>query len=168
MAGPNDRKSQDSTGPGKKDDQLAFALAKGLTRVKAAAEAGVSEKTCYVRLRDPAFRALVKSYRTRMMDESLGTLTRSSAKAFKRLDSLLRNADVSVQLAAAKCLAVLLVRVATAHALDERPSTVEDRIEARPRLDVLGYDARYPEGDPRRCDYRSNGRREDEDGEDGS
>jgi hypothetical protein len=56
------------------DDALAAALAEGKTVRDAVVAAGVSERTAYRRLGDPAFRQKVSEIRARMLERAAGVM----------------------------------------------------------------------------------------------
>jgi HEAT repeat protein len=131
MADEKRTKTRADAGPSPKDDRLALALARGATRAEAAREAGCSERTCYVRLSDPGFRALVGRHRKRLVDEAFGVLAKVAAPAFRELNLLLRDEDPKIRLSAARAIGVLLVRIGSYHAIDERISAVEEALKMR-------------------------------------
>jgi integrase len=72
---------QESADSETQDDVLALALARGATRQEAGRVAGVSERTVYVRLSDPAFRPCVAEFRRAMIDGAIGKLATIADKA---------------------------------------------------------------------------------------
>lgn len=128
-----------------RDDVLALALAKGLTRAEAAGEAGVAERTVYRKIADPAFRALVAGYRKAMINEAFGELARSSGAAFRVLSKLLTNPDPAVQLRAAWVIGRLLVNVGKYSDIDDRLTEIESRLDANGGMP----EGRHTRGDDR-------------------
>src|SRR5262249_12391001 len=82
----------------------AAGLAAGKPVRKAAAAAGVGERTAYRKLKDPAFRALVGELRQRMVGQAVGRLSAGMGQAAAKLLKLLASQDDKVQLAAAKAI----------------------------------------------------------------
>src|SRR5256714_587686 len=67
---------------------LVTALAKGATVPQAAAQAGVSERTVYRRLADPAFRARIETLRAEMVQRAAALLIAAAIHAAKTLIDL--------------------------------------------------------------------------------
>jgi hypothetical protein len=153
--------------PSEKDGLLALALARGMTQAEAATEAGVGERTVCRRLDDPAFRATVARFRSRLMDRAVGRLAAASDRAIDRLLELVDNSEDIIRLRASKVLLDQLVKQGIFHDHDARLGAVEDRLEAKPRITVAGADLRYAVGDPRRCEYNGQPEAEAEEGEEG-
>jgi hypothetical protein len=114
--------------PGKKGEvKLLVALAAGATVRKAAASAGIGERTAYRHLENPEFRRRVQRARNGMIDRAVGRLARASTRAAGTLRSLLDSKDEKTKLAAARWVLQLW--------RDLRDSTeVVERIE---RLETL-------------------------------
>src|SRR5262249_54528151 len=83
---------------------LAAGLAAGRSVKKAAAAAGMGERTAYRKLKDPAFKALVAELRQRMVSRAVGRLSAGMTQAAGKLLKLLASRDEKVQLAAAKAI----------------------------------------------------------------
>jgi len=89
--------------PGKKGEvKLLVALAGGATVRKAAAAAGIGERTAYRHLENPEFRRRVLRARGEMIDSAVGRLARASTKAAGTLQKLLDSQDEKTKLAAAR------------------------------------------------------------------
>jgi hypothetical protein len=73
------------TGRKAADDALAVALACGATAEAAAQKAGVSRKTAFRRLADPAFQKKLADARADMVGRATGMLTAAALEAVKTL-----------------------------------------------------------------------------------
>ena len=107
------------------DDVLAAALAAGKSHREAAAAAGVSEKTTYRRLQDPAFRARVAELRSAMTAKALGRLTDGMTAASDALNKLVSHRDPNVRHKAATKVIELALKVRDQAELEERLARVE-------------------------------------------
>src|SRR5712691_3427053 len=82
-----------------------LALACGATVERAARQSGVSPRTVYRRLADPAFRKEVHDLRVEMLQRSAATLTAAASEAIKTLLTLQQPAEAgAVRLGAAKAI----------------------------------------------------------------
>lgn len=100
---PNGRRGADAS--------LIAALASGLTRQEAAAAAGVSERTVYRRLDDPAFVQRVKQAQDEMIEQSMGTLASMATAAANVLgELLLPDKPDSIRLGAARSIITTLLQ----------------------------------------------------------
>ncbi len=114
------------------DEALAFSLAKGATRAEASAEVGISVRTCYTRLHDPAFRSLVDELRTRMLSEAIGKMASAAAAAAATLAELLGDGQrAEVRLGAAKAILTSLINVQAHVELCERVAQLEALSDGR-------------------------------------
>jgi hypothetical protein len=100
----NGKELEPPTGKKKGDEALLVALASGQSVPRAAQKAGVSQRTAYRRLRDPAFKARVTKARADMVERALGHLAAGTTEAAVALRQLLRHADAKVRLGAAKAI----------------------------------------------------------------
>jgi hypothetical protein len=75
------------------DDALALALASGSTVQAAAQQVGISDRTAYRRLEDPAFRARVDQARDEMLRQTIGRLSALGTEAVTALVTLMKSAD---------------------------------------------------------------------------
>ena len=75
------------------DDPLLLALACGLSAEQAARQAGVSVKTAYRRLDDPAFAARLADLRAAMLARAAAMLTAAAVEAVRTLADLLKPAN---------------------------------------------------------------------------
>jgi molybdenum-dependent DNA-binding transcriptional regulator ModE len=115
------------------DERLLSALAAGSSVEQAARTAGVSERTAYRRLGDPAFRSRLASVRDELVAEALGELAGSASEAVATLRRLLAAGSEHVQLGAARVLLDQLLRLREAVELAERVSALERRLERQRR-----------------------------------
>ena len=67
------------SGSKKGDSKLSLYLAAGMGTREAALQAGVSIRTAYRRMKDPAFRLQVQAARDEMFQVALGTLASAAA-----------------------------------------------------------------------------------------
>lgn len=115
----------------KNDDALVLALACGATVEAAAKQAGLSERTVYTRLRDPAFQARVKQVRTDMIRRSAGLLTAASGEAVRTLLALMKETSpATVRLGAARAVMELGMKVRELAELEAELRTLEERLDA--------------------------------------
>ena len=73
------------------DESLLMALACGATVDNAARQAGISKRTAYRRLADPAFGRRLQQMRGDMVSRTSGTLTAAAGEAVRTLLELLKN-----------------------------------------------------------------------------
>ena len=87
------------------DHALRLALVCGGTVESAAQKAGVSERTAYRRLKDPAFRQSVQASRTEMVQRAAAMLTAAIPEAVKTFLVLLQQptTPAAVRLGACVC-----------------------------------------------------------------
>jgi hypothetical protein len=110
------------------DDALALAVAAGRTLRKAAARAGVSERTAARRWADPAFRPRVAALRADLVRRALGRLAGGMAADADALRHLLGAASEPVRLGAACALLELGVRLRESVELEDRLRDLEGRL----------------------------------------
>jgi hypothetical protein len=123
----------------KSDAELVLALACGASPDGAAQKTGLSLRTVYRRLAEPAFRARIRDARSDMAQRTAGMLTAASVGALKTLTFLQESAtSQSVRLAAARTVLELGCKFREAVDLNERLTALESRLE-----DVL---TGWPEG----------------------
>jgi hypothetical protein len=99
------------TGRRNADEALALAMASGQTLRKAAAAAGVSERTAARRVADPTFRRRISELRGEMVHRSLGLMTDGMCAAAERLRDLLDARNESVCLGAARSMLELGIKL---------------------------------------------------------
>jgi hypothetical protein len=122
---------QESADSESQDDVLALALARGATRQEAGRIAGVSERTVYVRLADPAFRLRVAEFRRAMIDGAIGKLAVLADKAADVLGQLLGEPSAPIRLRAAASVLEQLTRIREHAELSERLEELERRLSER-------------------------------------
>ena len=115
------------------DELLLAALASGLSAEEAAKRAGMSRRTVYRRLADPAFRRRLAGARDALVSEALGELAATATAAVATLRELLDARDERVRLGASRAVLEQLLRVREAVSLAERVAELERRVEARGR-----------------------------------
>lgn len=115
------------------EERLLTALAAGSSVEQAARSAGVSERTAYRRLADPAFRSRLAIVRDDLVREALGDLVGSASAAVATLRRLLAASNEHVQLGAARALLDQLLRLREALELAQRVSALERRLERERR-----------------------------------
>jgi DNA-binding transcriptional ArsR family regulator len=122
--------------PKRADARLLSALASGISVAEAARATGLSQRTVYRRLADPAFRKQLSGLRDELVTDALAGLARSAAKAVETLRRLLEARNEHVQLGAARALLDQLLRLREGVELAERVAALERRSEQdrrRPR-----------------------------------
>jgi hypothetical protein len=115
------------------DENLALALAAGLTLRESAQAVGISERTASRRWADPGFRRQVSALRGEMVARSLGTMADGMAEAAQVLRGLLGSANESVRLAAARSLLVLGVKLRESVEVEQRLQALEEAKEQESR-----------------------------------
>ena len=108
------------------DEVLAAALAAGMWHRDAAAAAGVSERTVFRRVKDPAFRQQVAELRAVTTSEALGRLTGGMTGASDALNKLVSHRDPNVRHKAATKVIELALKVREQVELEERLARVEE------------------------------------------
>ena len=108
------------------DEQLALALAAGLTVDEAAARIGVSKSAAFRRLRSPLIRRRVDQLRAEMVDRAIGTMAEGFVTAAATLRLLMRPSETStIRLRAAAALLDLGAKFAVLAQLEERVAGIE-------------------------------------------
>jgi hypothetical protein len=102
-------KPHDPKQPNPKKSRALAALASGSTVKVAAQAAGVHERTVFLWLTDPAFKADVNKLRARLVDQTLGKLSRAATRSAAGLAKLLDNPDANIRLRAATAVLDRLV-----------------------------------------------------------
>lgn len=115
-------------------DELALALARGLSAAAWARGAGVPRRTAHRWSKDPAVLATVEEIRTRLLDEALGRLVGVSARAVRTLSRLLgaeEGRPESVQLNAAKSILSNVLEIQSHVELTKRIAKIEEQLNER-------------------------------------
>jgi hypothetical protein len=110
----------------KAEDKLLLALTCGATVDTAAREAGVSPRTVYRRLEDPAFCRRLQTLRADIVQRTAGTLTAAGAEAVRTLLELLKSGVApNTRLGAARTVLESGMRLREITELEERLATLE-------------------------------------------
>ena len=111
------------------DEALVLALACGATVENAARTAGVSLRTVYRRLAEPAFRTRLQGARAEMVQRATGMLTAAALEAVKTL-LVLQQASVSaaVRLGAARAILELGAKLREVADLEARLAALEQQV----------------------------------------
>jgi hypothetical protein len=107
---------------------LILALASGKSVRDAAQASGVSQRTIYRRLDDPAFSSQVQSVRGDMIQQALGRMADGMAEAADVLRGLLKAKGESIRLSAARSLLDLGVKMRTAVDTEARLQALESQL----------------------------------------
>ncbi len=110
------------------DVAILATLAGGGTVEEAAKQAGVSERTVYRRLEEPAFKRQVSEARADLVRQSVGKLARISSAAATTLGLLLKAESESVRLGAARAVLELGTKMREADELEARLAALEERV----------------------------------------
>jgi hypothetical protein len=111
------------------DESLLMALACGATVDNAARQAGISKRTAYRRLADPAFGRRLQQMRGDMVSRTSGTLTAAAGEAVRTLLELLKNlTSSSVRLGAARAVLELGMKLREAAELEARLTVLEQHL----------------------------------------
>jgi hypothetical protein len=114
----------------KADADLLLALACGASPENAAQKAGLSRRTVYRRLADPAFRAQVAEVRAEMVRRAAGMFTAAGMAAIKTLTTLQESAtSESVRLGAARATIELGCKLRETAEWAERLAALEGHLE---------------------------------------
>jgi hypothetical protein len=115
----------------KSADALLLALACGASVESAARKVGVSERTVYRRLADPAVQQQLLALRADMVQRSTGMLTAAGLEAVKTLVDLLNGSQpAAVRLGAARTIVELGLKLRDATDLAERVTALEQQLPA--------------------------------------
>jgi hypothetical protein len=93
------------------DAALIVALVTGKSAEEAAAAVGVSARTAYRRLADPAFRQRLAEAQAQLVAQALGKVTASATAAATTLEQLLTAESETVRLGAARTILELGTKV---------------------------------------------------------
>ncbi|AMV25216.1 hypothetical protein VT84_12525 [Gemmata sp. SH-PL17] len=112
----------------KNEDQLLLALACGATVDAAAKQCGLTDRTIYRRLAEPAFRGRLQALRADMVRRAAGLLTAAAGEAVRTLLSLQKDsAPPAVRLGAARAILELGIKVRELTDLETRIAELEHR-----------------------------------------
>src|SRR5262245_2012428 len=134
-AGPTPTASTPPPSKGRKrgNPTLLMALACGASVPQAAAKAGISERTAYRRLTDPAFRARIETLRAEMVQRAAALLIAAAIHAAKTLIDLQASATpAAVRRRAARDILELSERLRHATILEKRLAALERQPDRHP------------------------------------
>ena len=115
----------------KADGELVLALACGASPESAALKSGLSPRTVYRRLADPAFRERVNQVRADLARRAAAMLTAAGLGAVQTLTTLQESASSeSVRLGAARAVLELGCKLRDVVELAERVAALEARLHA--------------------------------------
>jgi hypothetical protein len=115
----------------KADDGLVLALACGASPEGAAQKSGLSLRTVYRRLAEPAFRQQVNQVRAEMVRRAAGLFTAAGMAAIKTFTTLQESAtSEAVRLGAARAIIELGCKLRETVEMTERMAALEARLEA--------------------------------------
>jgi hypothetical protein len=115
----------------KGDTELVLALACGATPENAAQKTGLSRRTVYRRLSEPAFAAQVNAMRADMVRRSAGMFTAAGMAAIKTLTTLQESANSeAVRLGAARATIELGCKLRETVEWTERVAALERHLES--------------------------------------
>jgi hypothetical protein len=112
------------------DEALINALAVGVSVAAAAEHAGLSRRTAYRRLEDPAFRARVDEARAGIVSGVVGRLSGIGVLAGDTLKNLLGDSSSSIRLGAAKAALEFMFRGNEQDTLARQLRELQEQIEA--------------------------------------
>jgi hypothetical protein len=115
----------------KADDVLVLALACGASPEGAAQKSGLSLRTVYRRLAEPAFRQRVDQVRAEMERRLAGMFTATGMTSLKTFTTLQESASSeAVRLGAARAIIELGCKLRQSVEMNERMAALEARLEA--------------------------------------
>jgi len=120
-------------GRNRSDELLLTRLAAGATVEQAANAAGLSARTAYRRLADPAFTRRLAQARDELISSALGELVECASEAVATLRALLSASDERVRLGAAKSTLEQLLRLRETLTLSQRLAVLERTMQQRQR-----------------------------------
>jgi transposase-like protein len=112
----------------KNEDALLLALACGATVEAAARQCGLTDRTIYRRLSEPAFKDRLQALRTDMVARAAGMLTAAAGEAVRTLLQLEKDAPATVRLGAARAVLELGMKLREAADLEARMAALEARL----------------------------------------
>ena len=108
---------------------LALALARGVSAAQWARSNEVTKMTAYRWAKDPAVRKAVDTYRRRMIDQTVGMLTRKTAQAASRMVRIAMDGDTdSIQLTACRAIISDMITTSKYSVLEGRLLDIEERL----------------------------------------
>ncbi len=117
------------SGRRKADDQLVLALACGATAETAARQAGVSTRTVYNRLSDPAFKARLRSVQADILNRTAGALTAAATESVRTLLELQKpGTPPATRLGAARAILEIGLKIREIVELETRLEELEAQV----------------------------------------
>jgi hypothetical protein len=110
---------------------FAIALASGESVKDAARVAGMSERTAYRKLKDEKFMLRVNQARTAMIQQAVGRLAKTCAKASEVLEKLLDSKSEQIRLQTAKAIMDSSIKLGDAVAYEQRLASLESSLNMR-------------------------------------
>src|SRR5262245_18970597 len=115
------------------DEVLLSALACGATIATAADKAGISERTAYRRLQEPAFQQRLREVRAEIVQRTAGALTAASLAAVHTLiDLQSQETPSATRLGAARAIIELSTKLRESVELTERIAALEQHQQEQP------------------------------------
>jgi hypothetical protein len=116
------------------NDALLLALACGGTVENAARKVGLTERSVYRRMADPAFREQVTRTRAEIVQRTAATMAAAGMEAVKTLVELMHtDQPASVRLGAARSVLELGLKLRESGEFEERLARLEQELGQRPR-----------------------------------
>lgn len=112
----------------KNEDALLLALACGATVEAAARQCGLTDRTIYRRLSEPAFKDRLQALRTDMVARAAGMMTAAAGEAVRTLLQLQKDAPATVRLGAARAALELGMKLREVADLEARMAALEARL----------------------------------------
>ena len=110
--------------------QLALAISRGVSAGKWAQINEVPKVTAYRWAKDPAVRKAVDTYRRRMIDQTVGMLTRKTAQAAGEIFRVaMRGESDSVRLKACRAIISDMITASKYSVLEGRLLDIEERLD---------------------------------------
>jgi len=123
-----DGRTTAENGTKKAEAALVVALASGQSVRAASRASGVSERTIYRRLSDPAFREAVANARAAAVAQATAKLAQLSTAAVETLRRLLRAKSENIRLAAARAVLEFGGRLRESEEFSERIRKLEEEL----------------------------------------
>lgn len=106
----------------------ALQLALGQPVARAARKAQIGERTLFAWLKKPAFKRKVCELRGRLVQESIGRLSKDMAAASDVLRKLLKSKAEATRLKAATAIITLATKLRESEELEQRLADLEERL----------------------------------------
>lgn len=120
-----------SSGRRKADDRLLMALACGATVESAARQAGVGENTVYRRLREPDFKARLRTIQADILQRTAAALTAAATESVRTLLELQKpGTPPATRLGAARAVLEIGLKIREIVDLEARIAALEEQLDA--------------------------------------